>query len=148
MSKKLFKKVGYLRAIIVMLPLSIFLIVAGFKGINTKLNELDMKVGIIENIKYSNNTAYIKLKSEKFYYETSITQKVYIIKNQINIGDKITLYKSKGRSNLIKRIDKNNIILFDYKSFNFGALIIFIIGIVTLLITLLYVLKSSHHLIG
>jgi hypothetical protein len=78
--KKVFKKVGYLRAIFIMFPISVMLIVFGVKGFNTKLEKLDKRIGVITHIKYSDNTAFIKLNTANFYYETSIDYRVETIR--------------------------------------------------------------------
>lgn len=148
MKKSLFKKVGYLRAIFIMLPVSLFFIVFGVKGIITKLDKLDKRIGIITNIKYSDNTVFIKLNSVNFYYETSVDYRVDIIKQNLNIGDKIVVYKRKGKSKFIQRLDKNGSVLIEYNPPYKAAITILFIGVIFLIITVSYIIKSPHHLWG
>ena len=146
--KKVFKKVGYLRAIFIMFPIGVMLIVFGIKGFNTKLDKLDKRIGVITHIKYSDKTAFIKLNKANFYYETSIDYRVETIRKKLNIGDKVQIYKRKGESKFIQGLYKSGNVLIEYNPPYKAAITTILIGIILLIITVLYIIKSPYHLWG
>lgn len=138
----------YIYAALLVLPLGIVMFLFGIKNLLLTVDKLEKRTGIVKELNITAQKVTLKLSNSTFIYETSIPEHVKILSKDINKGDTITVYKIKGKSEYIERVDKKNKVLFEFEKVYFIPGIIMIIGLVILVSSIIYLIKELSDFWG
>ncbi len=100
----------YLYAILSAIPIGIVLFFFGINGLTLDESDLHKRTGIVKELKQKDNIIFLKLNNEPDYYHTGIPKRVEAILDNINLEDKVTIYRIKNNDGLcyIEKLTKDD----------------------------------------
>ncbi len=140
----------YLYAILLGIPIGLILLFFGINGISLDETELHKKTGIVKELRLKDGVVYLKLNNEPSYFHTAIPEQVRIIEENINTGDKVTIYKIKDNSGLcyIEKLTKNGETLIEFKNALLVPVVSLLLGVVIIIAGIVYLIQNFSDLFG
>ena len=140
----------YIYAILSGIPIGIVLFFFGINGVTLNESDLHKLTGIVNELKQEDNIIFLKLNNESNYYHTGIPERVEVILDNINLGDKITIYRIKNNDGLfyIEKLTKGDETII---AFNKALLIPFIslvLGVIIITVGIVYLVRNFSDLFG
>ena len=140
----------YIYAILSALPIGIFLMFFGIKGVSITESKLHKSTGYVKVMSTKGISLVIKLNNSTINFNTAIPEHVELIKENIRIGDKITIYRINGKHelNYIEKLVKDGEVLIEFKKALLVPLISLFLGLIILIAAIVYLIQNPSDFFG
>jgi|GEM_PF-2174923 hypothetical protein len=140
----------YIYAILSGIPIGLILLVFGIRGISLDEGNLYKRTGVVKELKEKEGLVFLKLNNEYEYYHTGIPERVEIINENIQIGDKVTVYRIKNNEGLyfIEKLVKNNAVLIEFNKAPLVPFISLLLGSLIIIAGIIYLAQNFSDLFG